>query len=98
MRQSNGISYFSNRNFIVSIDSAYSDEASVTFGVLQGSILGPLLFLIYIKDMSYAIDSELLLYADDFSLVIQHKYLKREERLNRDLSILMDWLADWFIT
>ena len=48
--------------------------------------------------MSYAIDSELLLYADDFSLVIQHKYLKREERLNRDLSILMDWLADWFIT
>ena len=64
----------------------------------QGSILGPLLFLLYINDMSQAMDSELLLYTDDFSLVFQHKDIKTiEEYLNRDFSTLFDWFADWFI-
>ena len=45
-------SYLPNRKFITSIENAYSDKTSVTCGASQSSILGPLLFLIYIKDMS----------------------------------------------
>ena len=62
------------------MENAYSDKASITCGVPQGSILGPLLFLIRINDMSQAVDSELLLYAN---LVFQHRDTKTiEEHLN----------------
>ena len=77
-------SYLSNRKFIISTENAYSDKASIICGVPQGSILRPLLFLIYINDMPQDVDSELLLYADDTCLVFQHKDIKTiEEHLNK---------------
>ena len=77
MRQSSGTHRISEIGiFIISMENANSDKASMTCGVPQGSILGPLLFLIYINDMSQAVDSELLLYADDTYLVFQHKNVK----------------------
>ena len=61
---------------------------AVSCGVRQGSILGPLLFLIYINDMPQAVDSELLLYANDTCLFFQHKDIKTiEEHLNRDFQL-----------
>ena len=42
-------------------------------GVPYGFILGPLLFLIYVKDMSQAVKSNLFLYADDSCLIYQHR-------------------------
>ena len=65
------------------MENAYSNEASITCGVPQGSILGPLLFLICINDMSQAVDSEFLLYANDTCLVFQNRDTKTiEEHLN----------------
>ena len=65
------------------MENTYSNEASITCGVPQGSILGPLLFLICINDMSQAVDSEFLLYANDTCLVFQHRDTKTiEEHLN----------------
>ena len=88
-------SYLSNRKFIISTENANSHKASITCGVPQGSILGPLLFLIYINDMPQAVDSELLLYADDTCLVLQHRDIKTiEEHLKRDFSTLVDWFVD----
>ena len=81
-------SYLSNRKFIISMENA-------TYGVPEGLILGPLLFLIYINDMPQAVVSELLLYADDACLVFQHRDVKTiKEYLNRDFSVLLDWFLD----
>ena len=67
------------------MENANSSKASITCGVPQGSILGPLLFLIYINDMPQAVDSELLIYADDTCQVFQHRNIQTiEEHLNRD--------------
>ena len=52
----------------------------VTVGVPQGSILGPLLFLLYVNDMKQAVDCDLFLYADDSCLVYQYKDVKAIER------------------
>ena len=88
-------SYLSNRKFIVNIKDKYSSPGAVTCGVPQGSILGPLLFLLYVNDMKQAIKSELLLYADDSCILMQHKDVKViEEQLNRDFSSLCDWFVD----
>ena len=71
------------------------DKASIKCGVPQGSIFGPLLFLIYINDIPQAVDGELLLYADDTCLVFQHRNIKTiQEHLNRDFSTLVDWFGD----
>ena len=58
-------SYLSNRSFKVNLENNFSRPASVSCGILQGSIMGPLLILIYVNDMSQAVKCHLFLYADD---------------------------------
>ena len=63
--------------------------------VPQGSILGSLLFLIYVNDMPQAIKSDLLLYADDSCLMYQHKDITIIEKiLNEDFENIGDWFVD----
>ena len=64
-------SYLSNRRFQVNIKNNYSNVANINCGLPQGSILGPLLFLLYVNDMPQAVDSEFFLYADDACLVLR---------------------------
>ena len=88
-------SYISNRKFLVNIGEKFSNSADLTCGVPQGSILGPLLFLLYVNDMSQAVDCDLFLYADDSCLVYQHKELSKiEEQLNKDFANICDWFVD----
>ena len=63
--------YLSNRSQFIDIKGTLSDRGEVTLGVPQGSILGPLLFLIYVNDMESAVDCDLLLYVDDSALLIR---------------------------
>ena len=58
-------SYLINSTFLVNLGNIFSQPACVASGVPQGSILGPLLFLIYINNVSQAVKCNLFLYADD---------------------------------
>ena len=62
---------------------------------LKDLFLGPLLFLLYINDLSRAVVSDSLLYADDTCIVFQHKSeIEIEKQLTRDFSSLCDWFVD----
>jgi retron-type reverse transcriptase len=89
-------SYLSNRYFKISIDKELSKPGLLDCGVPQGSILGPLLFLIYVNDMPRSIKlSKLLLYADDSCLLFQGKSVDEIiVVLNNDFSDLCDWFVD----
>ena len=88
-------SYLSGRTFKVNIDKKFSDPGNLTCGVPQGSILGPLLFLLYVNDMPQAVKCDLFLYADDTCLTFQHENVKEiEDQLNLNFSNLSDWFID----
>ena len=74
---------------MVNLGNSFSQPASASCSVPQGSILGPLLFLIYVKDMSQAVKCHLFLYADDSFLVYQYKDINEiEKHLNVDFYVI----------
>ena len=86
-------SYLSNRRFQVNSKDKYFCIANIDFGVLQGSILGPLLFLLYVYDMHQAVDWNLFLYADNSCLVYQHKDVKEVEEKPKEKLFRCLWLV-----
>ena len=88
-------SYLQDRPFSVNIGKEYSDPGFLSCGVPQGSILGPLIFLMYVSDMARAVDCDLLLYADDSCLIFRDKDIeKTDSTLNRNLNSSCDWFLE----
>ena len=88
-------SYLSIRKFKVNLNKTFSEPGKLLCGVPQGSILGPLIFLLYINDMPQAVKCELLLYADDTCLIFQHNDIKEIEiQLNKNFSLICDCFVD----
>ena len=88
-------SYLSNRIFKVNVADEYSSPGDLSCGVPQGSILGPLLFLLYVNDMPLSVSCDLLLYADDSCLVFTGKDIDEiETQLNSDFNSICDWFID----
>ena len=87
-------SYLTDRKQFVSINGYDSDMLGVNIGVPQGSVLGPLLFLIYINDFHLAIkNSTVHHFADDTNLLHANDSMKQLNKLlNQDLRSLCDWL------
>ena len=87
-------SYLSNRKQYVSINGYDSNLADVKFGVPQWSVLGPLLFLIYINDLNQALKfCKVHHFADDTNLIHFSKSVNRlNKHVNLDLKNLTYWL------
>ena len=86
----------SNRKQWVALNGKYSSQTNIEAGVPQGSILGPLFFLIYINDLSDNLITNPKLFADDTSLFsIVHDPNATANDLNNDLAKINDWAYQW---
>ena len=86
-------SYLSNRSQYVSINGYDSGPAAINCGVPQGSVLGPLLFLLYINDLNQAIKfCKVHHFADDTNLLCMSNSIKKLNKLvNADLKHQVNW-------
>ena len=88
--------FLSNRKQRVVLNGQYSSWKNIEAGVPQGSILGPLFFLIYINDLSENLVTNPKLFADDTSLFsIVHDLNSTADNLNQDLAKINDWAYQW---
>ena len=85
-------SYLYNRQQIVVVDGQKSENQQVKPGIPQGSRLGPLLFIMYTNNIMDSIKSDILIFADDTSLLVSGKTTDDTARiLNRDLGRINEW-------
>ena len=90
------ISYLSNRTQIVEINSAKSNPVLMGHGVPQGSILGPILFIIYINDLPLNLShTETVLFADDTNIILNASNTKDlQTKINETTKTLEAWLTN----
>ena len=88
-------SYLRDRRQRVVIGESYSDWRHVTSGVPQGSVLGPLLFVIFINDMPEVVHHIIKLFADDSKLIGVIKNSRDIELVQKDLDALVGWAKEW---
>ena len=89
-------SYLTNRKQRVVLPGAVSDWIFIHAGVPQGSILGPLLFLVYINNIVLDIGSNIRLFADDTSVyIVVDDPVTAAACINADLGRITQWAAKW---
>jgi hypothetical protein len=85
------------RSHRVGVNGSFSDWASVISGIPQGSVLGPILFVIYINDLPDMLNSECYLFADDTKLFNEINSKRDQELLQQDLNTLHEWSKKWLL-
>ena len=92
-------SYLFDRRQRVVLPGANSNWTFIRAGVPQGSLLGPLLFLLYINDIVSEIDSNIQLFADDTSLfIVVDNPLTAAGQLSIDLEKISQWATTWLVS
>ena len=87
--------FLCDREQCVVVDGKKSSQVSVDSGVPQGSVLGPLLFLLHINDLPSVVTSQVRLFADDCLLYRPIQSVDDQEALQRDLAALELWGDTW---
>lgn len=90
--------YFSCRRQVMPIDDITSRAISVLSGIAQGSVLGPLFFLVYINDIVQNIPFKIRLFADDYIIYCEVTTSNDQILLNESLCLIKTWCADWQVT
>ena len=91
-------SYFSNRYQFTCINSTKSNKLLIKYGVPQGSVLGPILFLLHINDLPKTSNLKTLLFADDTALLASgNNYTSLENLVNIELKKIGSWLFENFV-
>ena len=88
--------YVNNRKQRVVLNGSYSVFSAVESGVPQGSVLGPLIFLIYINDLERNMKSNIEFFADDAMLfsIVKDPTISASD-LNHELNIIFHWAHQW---
>ena len=79
------------------VNGTLSDPASVLKGIPQSSVLGPILFVIYINDLPNEVASDVLLFAGDTKIFRCIKWIPDSLYLQNDLQKLVDWSNRWLL-
>ena len=85
--------FLTNRKFRVSVEGKFSTLKDILSGIPQGSVLGPLLFLIYINDLPCYVKSFIKLFADDVKIIAN---VKDRSVIDKDLKVL-NFINHYFI-
>ena len=92
-------SYLHGRTQSVVINGSKSKPLPITAGVPQGSVLGPLLFVLFINDITESIQSNTRLYADDTCIFLDYEDPDLAAyQLETDLENISNWARRWFVT
>ena len=89
--------FLSGRHQRVVVNGAFSEEATVTSGIPQGSVLGPVLFVVYINDLPCSVENNVKLFADDTKLYASSDKPSAAITLQSDLDKLQEWSNQWLL-
>jgi len=87
--------FLSGRTQRVIVDGAYSEWEDVVSGVPQGTVMGPLLFLLHINDLPSIVSSQVRLFADDCLVYRRIRSQEDQHELQKDLDNLYRWAETW---
>ncbi len=87
--------FLTGRHQRVVVNNTQSDEERVLSGVPQGSVLGPVLFLIFINDLPDTIDASVRIFADDTKIFSKIENRNDQKKLQENLSRLEQWAQTW---
>ena len=87
--------WLTDRRQRVVVDGEFSSWKSVLSGVPQGSVLGPIIFLVYIHDLEDGVTGSILKFADDTKLFRKTKEIGDKQNLQDDIDKLVRWSEKW---
>ncbi|KAK7105260.1 hypothetical protein V1264_016666 [Littorina saxatilis] len=90
--------FLSNRHQQVVVNGSHSAPAPVTSGIPQGSVLGPVLFVMYINDLPRVVNNSVKLFADDTKLYARSDSTELTNSIQDDLDRLQEWSETWLLS